>query len=102
MKRLMGRRFGTMADVVDEAIAEKLGLPAPWRGGFHHPAVKAADNKALLMEASKLKVSQGVGAAWGNDRTLAVHYTAVQGFDPQWAEALFLAAHARLAGGVRA
>jgi hypothetical protein len=54
------------------------------------------------MEASKLKVSQGVGAAWGNDRPLAVHYTAVKGYDSQWAESLFLAAHRQATDAVLA
>jgi hypothetical protein len=97
LKALIGRRYATLARVVDLAIAARFDMVGD-ACDFHHDIIKAADEQALRMEASRLKRSQGAGTHWSYDEAWPVSAMptgAVTGHAAEWAEALFLQAHRR-------
>ncbi len=97
LKRLLGGVMTELAGDVDDAICRSFGFPDDL---FHHDIIKDADEQALRIEASVLKVSRGAGPHWTYDKawTGPTPTGAVACYDPQWVEHLFLAAHHRLAG----
>lgn len=53
-----------LADTIDKAIGEALGVPAHL---FKDPRIKEADNEMFFREGATLKKSKGVGVHWGRD-----------------------------------
>lgn len=64
LKPLLGRAYKILSDRMDKAIVTGLGLPFP-AGNLHTPAIKEADNAALVIEAAQLMRSKG--AHWFED-----------------------------------
>lgn len=95
LKNLLGVKYPRLTVAVDNAIRERFGMDWPL---LDDPAVKAADDEAMFIEASVLKVSRGIGPQWGHDRTAppAMPHGAVACWSPEWAEGMFLVTHRRL------
>lgn len=53
--------YRPMVDSIDQAIGTQLDIDPT---EFHHPAVVAADELALRMEAARVKQSRGIQGAW--------------------------------------
>jgi 5'-deoxynucleotidase YfbR-like HD superfamily hydrolase len=90
LKRLLGAVWPRIQSATDGAISDALGITEAL---LYHRAVKAADAKALLIEAGELKTSNGVGPQWSNKKLVTGPPWSVVGHEPQQAETLFLAAH---------
>lgn len=95
-KPRFGTKYSALTRVIDEAIGARFGIDPDL---FHHDIVKAADEQALAIEATVLKNSRVATTKSGDTAPVDDPPTgAVACHDPAWAEAMFLAAHYRLAG----
>lgn len=97
LKATLGVAWERLQWRTDLAICQRLGID---QGLLSHPAVKAADAQALLIEAARLKRSHGVGEHWGTKRAARVPSGAVRCFTPYQVEALFLRRHHELKGAL--
>ncbi len=95
LKKKLGPAWVELQEAVDAAISDALEIDFDL---MHHPAVKAADAKALLIEAAVLKSSRGVGPQWRN--STVQHGPRVTDMPPSWAETRFLIAHANARAAV--
>lgn len=89
LKKKLGDDWKEMEWCVDVAIEMALDI----RLMQSHPVIKAADRRALLIEAAVLKGSCGVGPQWNNDEAAYVPHGAVQCLPPGLAEDRFLMYH---------
>jgi hypothetical protein len=90
LKKKLGPAWEWLQAEVDEAICVKLDIHFFL---MRHPAIKEADAEALLIEASALKSSEGVGPQWKNDTPAHVPSWACQRHYPWEAEERFLRVH---------
>lgn len=101
LKNILRRspEYDLIVDKIDEAI--ELAFDGIATCAFHADEVKDADMRALAIEASVLKVSRGCGPEWERLKPCEPcnrPYGAVACYESSYVEALFLAAHRRLAG----
>jgi hypothetical protein len=96
LKPLLGTAYERLSDRMDNAISAALGIDSEL---FHDPAVKSADNWALLVEARFLLPSKGANWAGSALDAWAMHDAPsriivpdywLDGVRPELAERLFL------------
>lgn len=91
LKVELGGVYRDLADRIDAAVAEAVGIP---RHELHDPVVRAVDQMALRIEAAALKRSGGIGPAWGlGDVAPPAPLHWHPGLGPRIARDRFLAAH---------
>lgn len=104
MKSLLGKAYGRLTDRMDAAIIAALDLHGD-RGNFHDPAVKDADNWALLVEARHLLPSKGINWPGSIQQTWEIESLPKRiitpdywmgGVNPSVAEVMFLSRHDEL------
>lgn len=82
--------FREVAADIDRAVAAAFGLDV---AAFKDPALKAADQMAMRIEARELKASRGVGRYWGFDEEPLLAAPWRLGMSPEEAKGSFLDLH---------
>jgi len=96
LKAIVGDEYKAIAGKIDEAVCWFLGLD-PSTSSFRHPAIKLADELAVMYEASKLKPGPGWEFTRGmSHRGAQEVVTWPLGLPPEMAELLFIDMHRAL------
>jgi hypothetical protein len=107
MKSLLGAAYRKLTARMDAAIITALGL-SDEQSDFHSPAVKDADNWALLVEARHLLPSRGINWSGSIQQTWEIESLPKRiitpdywhgGVIPEVAEDMFLSRHEDLTNG---